>query len=107
MTNRNRGIGHHAMTVVVVLVPQARPLPTPPVIQAPPAQLWAPPLTPGLTPGPRSPAAKCYTSTDICALAQPDRVGEACTCDTAGRQLRGRALIPPSHDSSGRQLRPD
>ena len=107
MADRNKGIGYHAMTVVVVLIPQARQPPSPPVIQAPPALLWAPPPTPGLTPGTRSPAAKCYTATDVCPLAQPNRVGEACTCDTAGRQARGRALIPPSHDNSGRQLRPD
>jgi hypothetical protein len=104
MAVRTRWIEYEAMAIFVVLVPQARPPSPPPYIQAPPALLWAPPPSPGVTPGTRSPPARCYTDIEVCELARPADVGKACTCDTPDGHVTGRALIPPSHDSSGRQL---
>jgi hypothetical protein len=88
----------------VVIVPTWRPpTPPPPAIQAPAPLLWYPPPPLGLTPGTRSPNARCYVGTSVCPLARPERVGESCTCGS----IVGRALIPPSHDASGRPLRTD
>jgi hypothetical protein len=85
----------------VVIVPPVRP-PSPPerTVPAQPALQWAPPLAMGLTPGLRSPTARCYAGANVCPLTQPEHIGESCTCGIEGRPLPGRALIPPSHDIS-------
>jgi hypothetical protein len=86
---------------LVVIVPPVRP-PSPPkrAVPAQPALQWAPPLAMGLTPGLRSPTARCYAGSNVCPLTQPEHIGESCTCGTEDRPLPGRALIPPSHDIS-------
>ena len=91
---------------LVVIVPPARP-PSPPerTVPAQPALQWAPPLAMGLTPGLRSPTARCYAGPNVCPLTQPEHIGESCTCGMEGRPLPGRALIPPSHDISSMILR--
>ncbi len=87
--------------VFVVIVPQVRqPRPPPPIFPAQPPLQWAPPYSLGLTPGRRSPSARCYAETQVCPLSQPEHVGEACTCG----MTTGRALIPPSHDIAGTPL---
>jgi hypothetical protein len=88
--------------VFVVIVPQARqPRPPPPIFPAQPPLQWAPPYSLGLTPGRRSPTARCYAGTQVCPLSRPEHVGEACACGITA----GRALIPPSHDIAGTPLR--
>src|SRR5689334_3899316 len=91
--------------VFIVIVPQPLPQPPPqaPSSVQPPLQ-WAPPLARGATPGVRSPTALCYVGTYVCPLQNPDRPGEPCSCDATGAARLGRALIPPSHDISGRPL---
>jgi hypothetical protein len=54
----------------------------------------------GPDPGIPSPTARCYAGNNVCPLTQADNVGQSCTCGTT----MGRALIPPSHDISGRPL---
>ena len=92
----------------VVIVPPVRP-PSPPerAIPAQPAFQWAPPFAMGLTPGLRSPTARCYAGANVCPLMQPEHIGESCTCGIEGRPLPGRALIPPSHDISSMLRRTD
>ncbi len=58
----------------------------------------------GAIPGLRSPTARCYAGGRDCPLEQPDRVGEPCSC---GGALLGRALIPPSHDITGKPVQFD
>src|SRR5580692_4232783 len=83
----------------VVIVPSFRsPNPRPRAVPAQPAWEWAPTPPLGLTPGIPSPAARCYARTDVCPLTQAGNIGQACTCGTT----TGHALIPPSHDISGR-----
>ena len=83
----------------VVIVPSFRPPnPPPPAFPAQPAWQWAPTPPLGLTPGIPSPTARCYARTDVCPLTQADNIGQSCTCGTT----TGHALIPPSHDISGR-----
>jgi hypothetical protein len=91
---------------LVVIVPPVRP-PSPPerAVPAQPALQWAPPLAMGLTPGLRSPTARCYAGPNVCPLTQPEHIGESCTCGMEGRPLPGRALIPPSRDISSMILR--
>jgi len=77
---------------VVITPPPVRPQPE---LQRPfsvqPPQQWAPPFARGSVPGPRLPAARCFTD----ALEQTARVGEPCTCGG----VSGRALIPPSRET--------
>ena len=88
--------------VVVVIVPSFRPeSPPPPRFPAQPPLQWAPPPAMGLTPGLRPPTARCYAGANVCPLAQPEQAGAYCSCDAT----EGRALIPPSHDVTGRPLR--
>ena len=83
----------------VVIVPSFRPPnPPSPALPAQPAWQWAPPPPLGLTPGIPSPTARCYARTNVCPLTPADNLGQSCTCGTT----TGRALIPPSHDISGR-----
>ena len=91
---------------LVVIVPPVRP-PSPPerTVPAQPALQWAPPLAMGLTPGLRSPTARCYAGSNVCPLTRPEHIGESCICGTTGAPLLGRALIPPSHDIFGMQRR--
>src|ERR1700730_6769372 len=86
-----------------VIVPRARrPAPPPPMFSAQPPLQWAPPYSLGLTPGRRSPTARCYAGTQVCPLSRPEHVGEACACGITA----GRALIPPSQDNLGRSSPP-
>jgi hypothetical protein len=85
----------------LVIVPQARQSTPPPIFSAQPPLQWALPYSLGLTPGRRSPTARCYAGTQVCALSRPEHVGEACACGITA----GRALIPPSHDIAGTPLR--
>lgn len=83
--------------VVVFITPRPPPPPVPQhSFPAQPPLQWAPPPALGPIPGQRSPTARCYAGTQICPLADADRVGEPCTC---GSGVSGRALIPPSHDT--------
>jgi hypothetical protein len=81
--------------VVVITPPPVRPQPD---LQRPfsiqPPQQWAPPVARGSVPGPRLPAARCFTDGHDCPLEQTARVGEPCTCGS----VSGRALIPPSRE---------
>ena len=89
--------------LVVVIVPSFRPAsPMPPAFSSQPPLQWAPPPAMGLTPGLRSPTARCYAGANVCPLAQPEHVGASCSCGTAAGTTEGRALIPPSHDIAGR-----
>ena len=92
--------------VAVVIVPSFRPAgPPPPRFPAQPPLQWAPPPEMGLTPGLRSPSARCYAGANVCPLAQPEHVGASCSCGTTTGPTAGRALIPPSHDITGRAFR--
>src|ERR1700722_18412426 len=91
--------------VVVVVIPTFRSAsPPPPEFPTQPALQWAPPSAIGLTPGLRTPPARCYAGANVCPLAQPGHVGASCSCGTAAGATEGRALIPPSHDITGRPL---
>src|ERR1700761_7616698 len=90
--------------IVVIMPPLRPPNPPPPAFSAQPALQWASPPAMGLTPGVRPPTALCYADAHVCPLAQPERVGEPCTCGAAHGGTLGRALIPPSHDVAGRLL---
>jgi hypothetical protein len=93
---------------VVVIVPQVR-LPSQQPLHVPtqPALQWAPPPAMGLTPGPRSPAPRCYAGTTVCPLERPEQVGKGCSCNTASGVRTGRALIPPVRDAAGHPGRTD
>jgi len=89
----------------VIIAPPPLPQPAPqhsfPI--QPPLQ-WAPAPALGAIPGRRSPPARCYAGDRDCPLEQTDRVGKPCSC---GGALLGRALIPPSHDISGKPAKFD
>ena len=85
---------------VVIVPPMRPPSPAERAVPAQPALQWAPPPAMGLTPGLRSPTALCYAGANVCPLTQPEHIGGACTCGTAGGPIPGRALIPPSYDIS-------
>ena len=86
--------------VLVVIMPPARvPGPPPSASQASPPIVWLPPAALGPLPGAPSPAPRCYAGTNVCPLARPEQVGQACTCATSGGLAAGRALIPPSRDA--------
>ncbi len=90
---------------VVIVPPARRPSPPPAPNFPPQAPLqWAPHPSQGLTPGRRSPTARCYAGAYVCPLTRPEHVGQPCTCGTPSGTLQGRALIPPSRDISGRPL---
>jgi hypothetical protein len=84
--------------IVVVMPPVRVPGPPPSASQAPPPIVWLPPAALGPLRGSPSPAPRCYTGTNVCSLAHPEQVGQACTCTTPWGRATGRALIPPSHD---------
>ena len=98
-----------AREVSVVVVPFFLPPPSPPqpAFRPEPELQWSLPFAIGRMPGLRSPTARCYARATVCPLARPEQVGEACTCETASGSTTGEALIPPSHDISGRPLRTD
>jgi hypothetical protein len=92
--------------VIVVVMPPVRvPGPPPSASQAPPPIVWLPPAALGPLPGSPSPAPRCYAGTNVCPLARPEQVGQACTCITPGGPATGRALIPPNHDVAGHPAR--
>jgi hypothetical protein len=91
---------------LVVIMPPARvPGPPPPASEAAPPKPWLPFAASGPVPGAPSPAPRCYAGTNVCSLARPEQVGQACTCTTLEGPSTGRALIPPSHDIAGDPVR--
>ena len=56
------------------VIPSGKPTSSERFPAQPPLQ-WAPPPAMGLTPGLRSPTARCYAGADVCPLAQPEHVG--------------------------------
>ena len=103
----NRVFADREHVIVIISPPfRASSQPQPIFLPQPPLQ-WAPPVALGLTPGIRSPTARCYAELEVCPLADPQGIGEPCTCVTAGATQRGRGLIPPSRDFAGRQLKTD
>ncbi len=90
-------VSAHDRTFVVIVPAPPRPSPPPPRIFSPqPPLQWMPPPALGLTPGIPSPTARCYAGRYVCTAAQPEHLGERCTCATSRGPVTGQILIPPS-----------